>query len=284
MATWLILWGFYLKIFVADNLAFAVNDVYSSGGSKNPLEIILGTYAFAFQIFGDFAGYSSIAIGIARLMGFKLMTNFLFPYFVTNSQDFWRNWHISLSSWLRDYLYISLGGSRHGPRQTYRNLFLTMFLGGIWHGAAWPYFIWGTFQGCALIIHRLFESGASQFRKTSAASSDSFLFLRIFLMFQITCIGWLVFRANSLEQIETMSHSLVFGEYQPTTKSTALLKQIIFFAAPLMLIQFYNWKHNNQFAVLDLNNAKKILLSLFLIYSIVFWGEFGAQQFIYFQF
>ena len=144
---WLIYWGFFLKVFVADNLAGIVDRVFAGAETISGIEVLLGLYAFAFQILGDFAGYSSIAIGLARLMGIDIMTNFLFPYFVTNPRDFWKNWHISLSTWLRDYLYIPLGGNRRGRLMTYRNILITMLLGGLWHGAAWTFVIWGGVSG-----------------------------------------------------------------------------------------------------------------------------------------
>jgi len=151
---WLFFWGLFTKVFVADNLGHIVDQVFQKTGSVSGAEVVLGVYAFAFQIYGDFAGYSEMARGLAKMMGFELMVNFRFPYFVTNPSDFWKNWHISLSTWLRDYLYIPLGGSRGGELMLYRNLAITMFLGGLWHGAAWTYVLWGAYQGLILCLHR----------------------------------------------------------------------------------------------------------------------------------
>ena len=139
----LIILGFMKKVAIADGVAPAVDSVFNSGGSVSSLDVTLGTLLFAVQIYGDFSGYSDIARGTARLFGIDLMTNFRLPYFSANPQEFWSRWHISLSSWLRDYLYIPLGGNRLGASRTYRNLMTTMLLGGLWHGAAWNYVLWG---------------------------------------------------------------------------------------------------------------------------------------------
>src|SRR5882724_4541117 len=143
---WLIVWGLWKKIVIADNLARIVDPIFAGSATVAALPAYLGAVAFAFQIYCDFSAYSDIARGVARLLGFELMLNFNLPYFATNPSDFWRRWHISLSNWLRDYLYIPLGGSRGGEARTYRNLGLTMLLGGLWHGAAWNYIWWGAYQ------------------------------------------------------------------------------------------------------------------------------------------
>src|SRR3982751_809052 len=151
---WLIAWGFFQKIFVADNLAPIASRVFAPGAHETGINVLLGTYAFAFQIYGDFAGYSNIARGTSKLMGIELIENFRFPYLVRSAQDFWKHWHISLSTWLRDYLYIPLGGSRGSAWRTRRNLLITMVLGGLWHGAAWTFVLWGLYHGVLLIAYR----------------------------------------------------------------------------------------------------------------------------------
>src|SRR3954471_4549914 len=166
---WLIAWGFFQKIFVADNLASLANIVFDPATHQTGVNVLLGMYAFAFQIYGDFAGYSNIARGLSKLMGIELIENFRFPYFVRSPQAFWRNWHISLSTWLRDYLYIPLGGSRGTPAQTQRNLLITMLLGGLWHGAAWTFVLWGLYQGVLLIAYRPFEPAFAALQRSGAA-------------------------------------------------------------------------------------------------------------------
>jgi D-alanyl-lipoteichoic acid acyltransferase DltB (MBOAT superfamily) len=187
----LIILGFFKKVVIADNLAPIVDNVFNdkAGGG---LAVILATYAFALQIYGDFSGYTDIARGVSRLMGFQLLDNFRQPYFATNPSDFWRRWHISLSSWLRDYLYIPLGGNRFGPLRTYCAIAITMLLGGLWHGASWTFVIWGAYQGALLIAYRLFS------RRHDLPHTDSVAIhaLKAVAFFQLTCIGWLIFRAT----------------------------------------------------------------------------------------
>ena len=149
---WLIFWGLFKKCVIADNLAVLVDGVFGATGATGATSL-LALYAFAFQILCDFSGYSDIARGLARWMGVELMLNFNNPYAALNPKDFWSRWHISLSSWLRDYLYIPLGGNRKGRRRTYINLALTMLLGGLWHGAAWTFVTWGAFHGLLLVIY-----------------------------------------------------------------------------------------------------------------------------------
>ncbi len=159
---WLITWGLYQKVVVADNLSLLVNAAfapYSAAGAapvvpEDGLRLLIALYAYAVQIYCDFAGYTDMARGTARLLGFDIMLNFNLPYFARNPSDFWRRWHISLSTWLRDYVYIPLGGNRHGTWQTCRNLMLTMVLGGLWHGAAWTFVLWGAFHGSLLVLYR----------------------------------------------------------------------------------------------------------------------------------
>ena len=150
----LCLTGLIKKIVIADGLAPSVNAIYAGAPDPGGGAVLLATWLFAIQIYCDFSGYTDIARGVARMMGFSLMRNFAQPYFATDPQAFWRRWHISLSTWLRDYLYVPLGGNRRGPRRTQVNLFLTMVLGGLWHGAAWTFVLWGTYQGALLCLHR----------------------------------------------------------------------------------------------------------------------------------
>ena len=189
-----------MKIIVADNLSLISNSVFSNGDLDNSsLEILVGIYAFAFQIYGDFNGYSSIAIGTAYLFGFNLMNNFKLPYFSESPSDFWKRWHVSLSSWLRDYLYISLGGNRYGTLLTYRNLMLTMVLGGLWHGAAWNFVFWGVFHGFILCIYKLIS--IKNFIKSKI--------FRVLIMFHLTCISWVLFRCESINHIFHIFRTMV---------------------------------------------------------------------------
>jgi D-alanyl-lipoteichoic acid acyltransferase DltB (MBOAT superfamily) len=280
---WFVLWGFFLKVFVADNMAKLVLVVFNQKGQIPGVEVLLGSYAFAFQIFGDFAGYSFIAMGIARLLGFDLMTNFLLPYFVTNPRDFWRNWHISLSSWLKDYLYVPLGGNRNGEGQTYRNLLLTMLLGGLWHGAAWTFAIWGFYHGSLLCVHRFITSrkNAIPHQKT-----DAFWFraVKIIVMFHLTCLGWLIFRAENLGQLMSMLKSLIFYFGQHSDKAGYLAKQILFYSWLAMGVQALQKYRNDLLAITKIQGVGMVALCVGMYFLFILWGEFGGHEFIYFQF
>ena len=196
-ATKLILGGLFKKIVIADLLATEIVDgVFRNPAGSTGLETLIGIYGYALQIYGDFSGYSDIAIGIALLLGFQFSDNFNQPYRALSLQDFWRRWHISLSSWLRDYLYIGLGGNRKGKAKTYRNLLLTMLLGGLWHGAAWTFVAWGLLHGGGLAIERAIDE-----RSIEPVNQKSFRrFLRGLFTFHLVCAGWVFFRSVDMER------------------------------------------------------------------------------------
>lgn len=192
--------GFAKKVILADTLAAYVDVVFADPGAHSSLNLLLGVYAYAFQIYYDFSGYSDIALGSARLLGFTLVRNFDLPYLSANPSEFWRRWHVSLSTWLRDYLYISLGGSRKGAWKTYRNLLLTMLLGGLWHGAAWGFVVWGVYHGLLLVVHRLLFTDW-KWRGLPRVFA-------IPVMFHLVCLGWIPFRAKSLDDSWTLISGL----------------------------------------------------------------------------
>jgi len=268
---WLIFFGYFLKIFMADNLAFVVEESFNSEVS-NTLVVLGGVYAFAMQIFGDFAGYTFIAIGVAKLMGFDLMTNFLYPYFVTNPSEFWRNWHISLSTWLKDYLYIPLGGNRLGKLFTLRNLMITMLLGGLWHGAAWNFVLWGFYHGLLLVIYRQYKSHFDKIPKV----------LSIIIMFHFVCFGWLIFRVENMDQLYVMVASL--GNLDLSAVHTVGLRKVAFFATLPMLINFFQFKTDSENYINTFYRPIRILLYVLMYFLLFGFGEFGVKEFIYFQF
>jgi alginate O-acetyltransferase complex protein AlgI len=191
----LIALGLFKKVILADRFAVLVEATYSDPRSAWAPALWIGTYAFAIQIYADFSGYSDIAIGLGRLLGIELMTNFRAPYAATGPSDFWGRWHISLSGWLRDYLYVPLGGNRRGRGRTGRNLLLTMLLGGLWHGAAWHFVAWGAFHGALLVLARPFRGLSLQPRPGLAP------FVRTaqrLAFFHLVCLGWVFFRAESI--------------------------------------------------------------------------------------
>ncbi len=279
---WLILWGLFKKVFIADNLARIVDLVFASSGDLSGGAVLFASYAFAFQIYGDFSGYSDIARGISKLMGIEIMVNFRFPYFVTNPRDFWRNWHISLSTWLRDYLYIPLGGSRSGSSAFYKNLMITMILGGLWHGAAWTFVIWGLFHGIILCLHRVIEPYISF--SPAGLFGRLWFFLRVIFFFHVTCLGWLIFRAGSMSELKQMLYALLSDISFSGVTLRYLGLQVAFYAALLIVVQIYKFYKKDMYAVLWLPRYLRWPLFLVIIYSILLFGEFGVQQFIYFQF
>lgn len=193
-ALFLILQGLVKKIVIADALAPYVNRAFASPLSAGWIDLLVGAYAFALQIYGDFAGYSDVARGSARLLGVELPRNFNQPYLSRNITEFWQRWHISLSTWLRDYLYVPLGGNRGSRARTFRNLFLTMVIGGLWHGAAWTFVAWGAYHGALLVAHR----AAVRKAPARAGPFGTRDILPALGTFHLVCIGWVLFRASSI--------------------------------------------------------------------------------------
>jgi len=283
---YLIFWGLFLKIFIADNLAKIVDPVFGSAGPYNGVKVLLATYAFAFQIFCDFAGYSNIARGLGKCMGFDIMVNFNLPYFSKNPREFWQRWHISLSTWLRDYLYIPLGGNRRGTVLTYRNLFIVMLLGGLWHGAAWTFIIWGIYHGLLLIIHRLLRPLLKKIPIPKGIfTSKLWLYLRIFFFFQLVCIGWIIFRAVSITQLTEMVYGLLFNfNFASILDLTDSLVKMAFFIGILLVVQFFQYWKNDLAVVLKSRVYIKVIFYFIIFYSVIFFGVTGEKEFIYFQF
>ncbi len=193
------LYGFFLKIFIADNIAKCVNVVYDNPSAFSGLAYIGATFLFAIQIFCDFAGYSEIAIGSAKVMGIDLMENFRQPYFATSVKDFWHRWHISLSTWFGDYVYIPLGGSRVKPARKYFNIMAVFLLSGLWHGAAWTFVIWGFLHGAMRVIEEFFAKPRKALEsQLSGGRKNAYRVTSAILVFLFVCFGWIFFRANSV--------------------------------------------------------------------------------------
>ncbi len=278
-----VLSGLFKKVVIADNMAPIVNSVFSRPVSDlTGPEILVGIYAFAFQIYGDFSGYSSIAQGIAKWMGFNLSWNFKMPYFAINPSDFWQRWHITLSSWLRDYLYFSVGGSRKGRLFTLRNLMLTMLLGGLWHGAGWTFLAWGFYHGMLLIIYRLFE-----FRQGSVIASMQNHWLskgvRIIIFFHLICISWLLFRADSMPQAWNML-VLMLTNFEINDYVIYSAAMMLFFVGPLMTMEY--WIEKSGDLLIIVNSHWLIRTFIYAYFAIMLWvfPPLTNQTFIYFQF
>ena len=279
---WLIGWGRFKKILVADNLGHIADAVFAPGASPSGPEVLIGVYAFAFQIYGDFSGYSDIAIGLSKLMGIELSINFLFPYSVRSPQEFWRHWHISLSTWLRDYLYVPLGGNRKGRLLTYRNLMITMLLGGLWHGAAWPFVIWGAYQGSLLVVYRLAGGALRTTRWPARLETPAWKLAGWLLMFHLTCYGWLIFRAESATQIGRLTAALAGG--WTAAPSSEQLWSLAFYATPLILLHGWEARRGDLFAVPRMPLVPRYAVYVAMAYLTLLFGEFSGSQFIYFQF
>ena len=194
----LVLWGMFKKIVIADRLALYVNQVYNNASDYQGLPLIVATYFFAFQIYCDFSGYSDIARGTAKTMGYDIMNNFDRPYFARSIPDFWRRWHISLSTWFRDYLYIPLGGNRCSRMRWCFNILIVFIVSGLWHGANWTFVIWGTLHGVWQVISVLTEKVRTAFTGRLKVNSFGLKAIKVFVTFHFVCLGWIFFRANSL--------------------------------------------------------------------------------------
>ncbi len=275
-----VLTGLFKKVVLADNMAWIANHIFSKPPSDlAPLEVLTGVYAFAFQIYGDFSGYSSIAIGVAKWLGFDLMENFRQPYFSTSPREFWRRWHISLSSWLRDYLYIPLGGNRGGKWQNYRNLLLTMLLGGLWHGASWTFVIWGGLHGAWLAVHRWSE-GTSARTRVRGRLYQAFALL---VTFHLVCLTWLFFRAESAEQALGMLGAL-WGDWKMTDLTATTLTLICFFAGPWMIFEWWIERKGDSLALAKVAWPWRAMVYLYIVVMLLFFPPPVPSEFIYFQF
>ncbi len=278
----LTLFGFAKKMVVADNLAPFVESVYRQG-SPSGAALWLATWAFALQIYADFSGYTDIARGTARMLGFDLRRNFRTPYFATNPSDFWTRWHVSLSSWLRDYLYIPLGGNRHGRPRTAFNLFTTMLLGGLWHGAALNFVLWGAWHGALLGVFHAFQDRRTARQAARAVRSGPRFWLKALGFFQLTCVGWMLFRVDDAARLVAWLPALAlptgWGALAP-----AAVVQLAALGAPLLAIDLARYRADDPEPWLRWPVAVQAAFVLTCFYLVVLLGTPHAPQFIYFQF
>jgi D-alanyl-lipoteichoic acid acyltransferase DltB (MBOAT superfamily) len=275
-----VLIGMFKKVVIADNMAPIVNQVFATPVSDlNGTEILIGVYAFAFQIYGDFSGYSSIAQGIAKWLGIDLSWNFRMPYFSRTPSEFWRRWHITLSSWLRDYLYIPLGGNRHGVFNTFRNLVLTMFLGGLWHGANWTFAVWGLAHGLILVVYHALEGVT---KKVMIPGIIGKLIAAV-IFFHLVCITWLLFRAENLTQAVAMFVQL-FHSFSMTEFSLYALGMLGFFALPIVILELIIERSGDMLYVLRTHWLVQAIIYSYFIFMLIIFPPLTPQVFIYFQF
>ena len=265
----LFLTGLVKKICLADFLAGYVDLIYANPAQQSASSLAAATFAFAWQIYFDFSGYTDMARGVARVMGFNLMLNFNHPYLATSLKDFWSRWHISLSTWFRDYLYIPLGGSHSGRWRTYRNLFVTMLVSGIWHGAAWTFVVWGALHGLAYLAFRPFE-GTSYWQRTP-------VFMKRATIFSFVCLTWVFFRADTVNEAVLILQRIATGVW--TDPRMPLLA--IFW---ILVVWTYQWFH--QWQVASPRYVGWIRVAAYtgmMMYLSIASGQ-GNQPFIYFQF
>ena len=279
----LIGWGLFKKIFIADNLEPVVAVAFDTAAQPSGPEVLLATYAFAMQIYADFSAYSDIARGTSRLFGIELTVNFNLPYIATNPREFWRRWHISLSSWLRDYLYVPLGGGRGGAVKVYRNLLITMILGGLWHGARFNFLLWGVYQGVLLCVHRLAEPWLNRLTPKGATARQSLVVLSWALFFHLMCYGWLLFRAEGASQIVAMTGALATG-WQDAGAHAGMLARVLWFSWPILVMQFFQARADNLLVALTWPSPVRAVAYLVMFYLVAIFGAIESVEFIYFQF
>lgn len=274
---YLILLGLFLKVVVGDNLGFIADGVfYAPKNEITGTDALIGVYCFAFQIYGDFAGYSCIARGLAKWLNIDLMTNFRMPYLARNPSDFWQRWHISLSSWLRDYLYIPLGGNRCCKWKVYRNLMLTMLLGGLWHGAGWTFIIWGGIHGMILCIYRAIPNSWKLPKIWGRA-------VAVIWFFHIVCLAWLFFRADSVAQAWDML-VMIFTQQEFTAYSRYALSMLAFFCVPLMAYEVWLDQRHSLRRLETVAWGWRAAVYCYFVFMLIVFPPPIFGQFIYFQF
>ncbi len=278
---WLMAVGFLKKVVVADNLGLLVDQVYASGAEPSAGAVWLGTLAFAFQIYADFSGYSDIARGTSRLFGIELMQNFDAPYFSRNIQEFWRRWHISLSTWLRDYLYVPLGGNRRGPVRTYVNLMLTMILGGLWHGAGWNWVAWGTWHGGWLALHRRLRGRHSD--RPPHAAPLAWQLLSAVGTFALVLYSWVLFRAHDMGHAIDLSVRAFSAGGEPLVAASQAAHMAPLIAG-VVLLDAWQQRTRTLCPMMSWPAPARVLLLATCVVAVVLFGSFHGQYFIYFQF
>lgn len=278
---YLVVLGMFKKVVIADNMAVIANAYFNTPVQQQTgFESLVAVYAFAFQIYGDFSGYSAIARGVAKWMGFDLMVNFRMPYFAVSPSDFWNRWHISLSTWLRDYLYIPLGGNRGGRFLTYRNIMLTMLLGGLWHGAAWTFIAWGAVHGILLIGFRI---AALRWQVDGPGRSAVVNIAMGLVMFNLVCITWLLFRAHDITQAWQMFQNIVMN-FHVTALGVTSLALIVFYTGPLMVYEYWLEQCGDLGRLLRCRWPVRAVAYSYAILMLILFQPSVHSEFIYFRF
>lgn len=278
----LILWGLFKKVVIADSIAQLVDPVFNHYQDYNSSSLLLAAFGFAIQIYGDFSGYSDIALGTAKLFGFELLSNFRFPYFSRDIAEFWRRWHISLSSWFKDYLYIPLGGSKNGLRTAVRNTFVIFLVSGFWHGANWTFLAWGFLHACAFLPLLLSQKNRENsgeivaFHRKLPTLKE---FIKLLATFSFVCFAWIFFRSDSL------AHAISFIQYSLQNwwgHQVIEAKSILFYSLILLLFDWYLRRDERHLKV-PKQRWLRYLIYLGLAFSILLKMD-AERSFIYFQF
>ena len=297
----IMMWGFFLKVVIADRAATVVNTVFDSYYAYGSFELVVAVVLFAVQIYCDFASYSTIAVGAAKIMGFELMDNFDTPYFAMSIKEFWRRWHISLSTWFRDYLYIPLGGNRKGKLRKHINTMIVFLTSGLWHGANWTYIAWGGLHGAYQIIGDVTKPIKNKLTEKLNVKTDatSYKLVQMLITFALTCLAWVFFRADTIT-VAVDYIARIFTHLNPWALTTGVIYSIglerqemnilIIAMAAMLFVDYLKYKRNIRFENIADNQNFWVrgLIIFVLIFAVVIFGAYGysydAQQFIYFQF
>lgn len=279
---WLLVWGYFKKTVVADQAALIANPLFADGTweTLTGLEPLVAVLGFTIHIYCDFSGYSDIARGLAKLLGFEFLLNFRLPYLATGPSDFWTRWHVSLSTWLRDYLYIPLGGNRGSRFKMYRNMFLVMALGGLWHGAAWPYILWGSYHGVLLVLERVILD----VRGTKPHERDYGIvgeWTRIVLFWIPMLIGMAIVRCSSVEQFW---HLLTHQSFELTDRAKEGFQAFAYFTWPLVAVQLAQHFSRDLLVPLRAPLLFRAAFFAFMILAMMLFGVREPVEFFYFQF
>lgn len=277
----LILWGLFKKVLIADTIAQVIDPIFAHYTDYNSPTLILAAVGFAFQIYGDFSGYSDIALGTAKLFGFELLSNFRFPYFSRDIAEFWRRWHISLSSWFKDYLYIPLGGSRAGTQKAVRNTFIIFLVSGFWHGASWNFIVWGFIHACAFLPLLLLKRNRNN---TDTVAQNATLpslkeLWQMVTTFGIVTFAWIFFRADNLDSALGFLQGIL-SNWNNLGQVTG--KSLLVLGASLLAIDWF-LRHNER--QLRVPNWQPFRFAIYFGMALAIWLKLGSEQtFLYFQF
>tara|TARA_B000000460_G_scaffold247851_1_gene223894 strand:- start:1125 stop:1970 length:846 start_codon:yes stop_codon:yes gene_type:complete len=278
--------GFFKKMFFADNIAPMVNEIFSVPIGLESFSIIIGAIGFGIQVYCDFSGYSDIAIGAATILGFRIPVNFNKPYFATSPVDFWKRWHISLSTWLRDYLYIPLGGNKKGDYRSYANLFTVMIIGGLWHGSAWNFLIWGALHGVYLVIYKILITKFPSLEDTQLLKSRKTKIIAILITQYFVFLAYVAFRVEDVSALPYVLYKYVVWDFatEATFEILSHNKLPLLLIIGFLICEYVSYKRN----IIKILSELKIrywMLALFGIMTLILllYDPF-PKEFIYFRF